>query len=600
MIKECNNHELDEKGIDSKYYLFYQVWKELTGKKTMDSYQYHIMNSLEALRELDMVIGQRLNRYHSTNHNIDECKAETIEIIGRDRVIRKYYPCIWSQLMTHLASTAETDAKQRALKYQIEYSYGILRDNYLQFLINELEEDLENSNKTNIINKTDMLISNCVSNGWSTLALANMVDILNDSKVDGTKWNTFKNRLLMSDEENYCVFIPVRINLKSTRSQTRQVALEKMYKEILEMGITTKTKDEICSEYNCFEGNAIKDVRHMEVNVLAYDYYSAVYKAIDICTNVLNILGFYNYIEPWNVKNIRCWSLNKESGSVKEIYVNDLYATYDYIESSIKIYKTSKNIYLLGDTSVSRKLQDAYAYTNMGKGAVAQEERFINTWIALESLCRGDVYENIISNVLETVPPALCLRYVYQHFRNFIEDAGRCSIDFSFSTRTIDLSGQRSKEEIVKDILDVFKDDTLYAELLAKCAVNDLLIQRCDYLHKLATDKNELFNKIGQHYTNVKRQLSRLYRIRNDIAHNAMTSNGTLILYIEHLEDYLTKFVGEVVMCADKKHEYNIELIFEMIKDNYQIFYDIVHNKKNAAPNVVLNGLLDNGIIDLI
>ena len=86
--------------------------------------------------------------------------------------------------------------------------------------------------------------------------------------------------------------------------------------------------------------------------------------------------------------------------------------------------------------------------------------------------------------------------------------------------------------------------------MLSKCAINDLLEQRCKELHVLATDKNVMFNKIERHYSMVRRQLSRLYRIRNDIAHNAMTSAGTLMLYIEHLEAYLTGFVAEIVMCS--------------------------------------------------
>ncbi len=30
MIKGCNNTNLDAFGIDQKYYLLYQIWKELT------------------------------------------------------------------------------------------------------------------------------------------------------------------------------------------------------------------------------------------------------------------------------------------------------------------------------------------------------------------------------------------------------------------------------------------------------------------------------------------------------------------------------------------------------------------------------------------
>ena len=70
MLKECNNQDLDRNEISGKYYLFFQVWKELTERKTLDSYQYRIMNSLEALSELSVVIGYKLNRFYNTNHMI--------------------------------------------------------------------------------------------------------------------------------------------------------------------------------------------------------------------------------------------------------------------------------------------------------------------------------------------------------------------------------------------------------------------------------------------------------------------------------------------------------------------------------------------------
>ena len=68
-----------------------------------------------------------------------------------------------------------------------------------------------------------------------------------------------------------------------------------------------------------------------------------------------------------------------------------------------------------------------------------QEDKFINLWVALESLCRTDMYENIISNVLETVPPALCLKYIYRCYRNFAEDCLRCNVNFDLSTTNIQL-----------------------------------------------------------------------------------------------------------------------------------------------------------------
>ena len=87
MTKNCNDLDLTGNGVDSKFILFYQLWKELTDKRTLDSYQFRIMNTLSVLKELKKVIEQRLKRYHNSNHNIDECKKEAQAIIKDDLVL---------------------------------------------------------------------------------------------------------------------------------------------------------------------------------------------------------------------------------------------------------------------------------------------------------------------------------------------------------------------------------------------------------------------------------------------------------------------------------------------------------------------------------
>lgn len=599
MLKKNNNDDLMAKDIAEKYYLLFQVWKELTERKTLDSYQYRIMNSLEALCELNNVIDYRLSRYHNTNHNIDECKEETMEIISCDKVMKKHYYNLWQQLLNHLSEKTDTDAKQKALKYQIEYTYNILREKYFNHLIDDLEDDINHSNNADIIVKTNMLISNCVSRGWSTLALHNVIDNLYESKTDSTKWEGFKERLLASADETYHVYIPLKLTLKNTGSQSKEVAWEWIYGEISDMGIQVKKKEDLLIENTFFSDDVLRYTHYILVSVSAYDYYSATYKAIDKCSDILNMLSFYNYIEAWHVKKIRCLAVNSQKNTFREVKEKELYETYDYIESSKKIYHASKIMYSQKNTTIHKRLQDVYAYSNMAKAASSQEEKFMNKWIALESLCRSDVYENIIRNILETVPAALCARYIYQHFRNFIEDCSRCGVNLTFSTIKIDVSPSRDKIEVVKQIVEVFNDVTLYPELQMKCAVNDLLVERCNMLHKLATDKKELYKKIEKHNFTVRKQLSRLYRIRNNIAHNAMTSAGTLMLYIEHLDNYLTGVVAEIVMCAERKQEGNIEIVFEIIKDNYDTFNAIVRDKK-ATDEVLLEKLLKTGIIDLI
>ena len=109
-----------------------------------------------------------------------------------------------------------------------------------------------------------------------------------------------------------------------------------------------------------------------------------------------------------------------------------------------------------------------------------------------------------------------------------------------------------------------------------------------------------MFTRIDNHYINVKRQIGRLYRIRNEIAHSALNDTIPLLQYIEHLEDYLTTFVSEVVQCWESHRNSDVEEIFEMIKDNYKEYSDIRSAKKQANPKALLDGLRTTGIISLI
>lgn len=597
MIKNLNKQELDDMGVQTKYHLLFQAWKELTDPRTMDSYQYRMMNSLSALYELNDVIEQKLKHYVNTNHNIDECKEETAELLANDCVIKEHFPSIARTIQRHLHEKTETDAQLRALQYQINYCYNILSIDYTRLLVEALEKDLDESNESGIIQKANMIVSNCAWNGWSTRALSSLIDLLKDSITNAEKWITFRQKILSTQQDNYIVFVPMVLKYKPIGIDKREM-IARTHREISDLGIPVHTKEEILEMYSLLDNTDISCDRYFKIQVTAFDYYAACYNAIDKCADALNMLSFYNYIEAWNTQNMVFVAYNTQTQSKKQIRDQQLFFTYEYLDSSQKVYRASKRLFMLSDTTINKKLQATYAYVNIGRGSRSQEEQFMNLWVALESLCRSSVYENIISNVLETVPSALCSRYMYQHFRNFYEDCRRCGIDLTFSSRSI-TADEMNRQLVVKEILEIMRDEGLYEELKDKCQINELLAHRCKTLHKVANEDSEFVRKIISHYSNVKKQLSRLYRLRNNIAHNASTANGALRLYIEHLSDYLSCFVSEVVMRAEKKNEDNAEIVFEMIKDNYRMFNEYASMKKGKGFEM-LSDLFATGIISLL
>lgn len=56
MLSGSNDEKLTNKKVDLKVVPFYQVWQELVHVQTLDVYQYRVLTSFSALKELLSVI----------------------------------------------------------------------------------------------------------------------------------------------------------------------------------------------------------------------------------------------------------------------------------------------------------------------------------------------------------------------------------------------------------------------------------------------------------------------------------------------------------------------------------------------------------------
>ena len=601
MLKNTNNHELAELGIDEKFFLFYQIWKELTDGRTVDSYRYRIMNTLSGLRELNDVIQLRLNGAHSTNHNVDECRVECAEIIAEDPVVKVHHYSIRCSLLRHLNKKATTNSELNALRYQIDYAYERLSENYSSRLLDELEAGINSFDEKRIAQCARICVSNFVSDGWSTPALKSLVDMLHGSLGDPSKWDSFRSTLLDSKSCRYRVYIPLKLQYRHSSKLNREAVSGIVRDAINEMGFEIATKEEALQADQCLAKHQLP-AKHdfIALNVQAHDAYSACYKTIDSCSNALNMLAFYNYIEPWDIMDVSCWVVDRDNGVTANLRRANLYTDFDSVLNNKRVFQASKSFMTMGESALTTKLKAAYAYASMGKASGSQSQKFMNTWIALESLCRGDAFDSIIANVLGTVPHALCTRYIYKLFRNFVEDCGRCGLDLTFSSCNYSFSNNTPNEERVRNVISIMKNDDLRNQLEGKCAVNSLLLYRCRELVELALQPQLMFERIKLHHQTVRRQLSRLYRIRNDIAHAGYTSVDSLELYTSHLVNYLTAFVMEFVTRADSMRGKQAEVVFETIKDNYNVFLDMTAKKVETENLGQLIGLTSSGIINFI
>lgn len=594
MLAKNNNDKLMEKGIEEQVVPFYQIWQELVDRRTLDVYQYRVLTASSALSELSLVIEKTLSGLFTSDANIEACREETLYILNNDPVLPKYNIALLNRLRASLGKISKSNADKNRLLQQIKYANRYIGANYLKNALTELRFAIISRDIGAIEQNANIVASQAIYNGWSPRGLLDLLKFFTQGSEFDAQWNDFTRKLSGSSKTTHHVLISVPF--QGQAQETQAEALNALNR----LGLNLKTHENIVSEFSDVPDiatlvNAQK--RYFYVSVDSYDIYAAALLAISQISERLNLASFYNLINAWDLKSVVIISINTRSGYHRPLSAKDLFETHDYLDSSGRIFEKTRIVFTdEKKKTIREKLQGSFGYTNISRASLFQEEKYMNLWVALESLARTDMYSDIISNVRETVPSAICLRYIYRIVRNFIEDCKRCGVSYSFSSCSIDMD-QEAKENLVKETISMMRDNTLFSELKQKCIVNALLHHRIDSIRRLITDVAYAKEKVENHYRRVNWQIQRLYRIRNEIAHAALREQTSLIVYIEHLYDYLSTYISEIVTYLVDENLPTMEEALCLIKDNYEVFLAIA-NSPDTSP--IYNETLSSGIINLI
>lgn len=214
---------------------------------------------------------------------------------------------------------------------------------------------------------------------------------------------------------------------------------------------------------------------------------------------------------------------------------------------------------------------------------------------------------SIIGSILDVIPAALSLRYIYRLYRNFLEDCFRCDISLEF--RGICILRTDEKECSVCRLLEIFSNLESYEELETRCSVNGLLRCRCIELHKMLENRTPLIEKIKKHHQNVSWQLSRLYRMRNDIAHSARSDGEYLVKYNEHLMEYLYSFVAEIIYYLSNPDHHvqtmnDVQITFQNRYYMFGILADAYEKKRKKGKDTtyedrMMENLCKTGVVSI-
>lgn len=521
-----------------------------------------------------------------------------------DDIICKYRPNLSGQIKSHLGkpiNSKKDDANNRAtllrIKHEISYALNIIKPNYQKWLMDELIKNIKNLEIREMQLHIKALSSYCIYSGWTPNGASNLVYRLFTSKenfVLDTVWDEFKEAL--DKEQEFTVYVNLKLGAKGFKTNA-----EETISLIESLGITVYRYNEILERHpqiapQNFPINS--DKKYMLFQLQAKDTKAAALNCINILINKITILAFYNKIVPLSLNDLDLFVISNNTNYIKPFKINELYKTSLFQDSSNKVFENAMKLY--GDPNEDLKstkiaLNGVFNYANISLLSVFPEEKFMNLWIALESFMRTGQYSNIISHIKEVLPPIVCKRYIYRLIRNFAEDCLRCKVSMNLSDRSIDLSNDL-KQKVVEELIAAIKNEDSYNEMKSLCSINFLLVNRLDELKEILADNFSVISKIRKYYETTLWHIQRLYRIRNEIAHSALKDDNYLITYIEHLFDYLSILIAEIVFICSEKHITAIDEIFPFLKDNYESF----NSSANHKESLVTDFQLTSGIIDFL
>lgn len=132
MLSGSNDSKLTSQQVDPKVVPLYQVWQELVHVQTLDVYQYRVLTSFSALKELLSVIKKTQQGLFTTDDNIDACRLETLYILKQDKALEKNNKALLNRLQATLGKKPTTPAEKNRLAYHLKYAIGILQPVYME------------------------------------------------------------------------------------------------------------------------------------------------------------------------------------------------------------------------------------------------------------------------------------------------------------------------------------------------------------------------------------------------------------------------------------------------------------------------------------
>ena len=520
-------------------HFFVQKSFELMFIKTIDSYRVRLNNPYTILKELVQVLSdwekKKIKNFETVKYVIKEANnlISQCSILKYNRVSKLYY----IDLLKSASEEKNLDLYY-STKILVEENKG-----YLKNLFHSIQEEITRLNGIDKfelhelihLNKlTGYLISDLLSYGYSKGYVNQIFFTLFTKRSESTFIDSFTicSALFGRPNESFRVIFKIKIpeDLKGKLSLNHLL----ISKEEID-GIVVLNDE--CRSFIETKTNNFNN--HIKIEVKAKDYFVAIKKAKSEISQILDLvfLGFNHPGLRIYTQVLVVGERNPEKAKANPIFyqIDGSYKIgQDLYESFIeKLSRVSSNPKVAKDSN--EKIKSGIRYLRLGSEATEIEQKFINFWIGLEYIFSSYYSEQSTFNrIKQNLVTVHSLVYLKRNMKEFHEDLKRLKKLSSITGSGEDLIYLKKVESYNFIKSTYYESDPLLA------------FRAYEFKKDLFTNTDQLKEILKRHQLNLEAHLSRAYRIRNEIIHDAAI-RPNIESITSNLKYYLTFIINEIL-----------------------------------------------------
>ncbi len=322
--------------------------------------------------------------------------------------------------------------------------------------------------------------------------------------------------------------------------------------------------------------------RFMVVKTDALDYQQALKKAKTVLSNLLDLMYLGYSDTDLHVDGfVLLYTLSKpEDANLHPIHYSIDGAfksntdTFNELRKKVQLIKDRPYIAL----EAKDKIETAIRYLRAGSESLELEQKFLNYWIGLENIFSSNhPSERTFHRIVKYFTIAHSISYTKRNITEFHKDIKRVG--------AIKLLGLENYRDI-----EYLNDVEVFNKVIALGEKRPLLSQRARLLKSVyftTTEKRKAH--LNKHVKNLERHLVRMYRVRNQLVHEAAIMenieniSGSLRYYLTFILNKMIDFYSD---CREKPIKSNLvtmsdffthqELVWTNIQEKDLDFYELI------------------------